>query len=201
MLFMLWLDVAGPPGVGKSAICDPLWHPRAIEWDGKGYPVEWQTFVAVVDRLLTRIERHPSGRKCGRIVERSLRKIATVSRLRRDGVYVQTGIAQRALGIGWRLGDDVDAIADYYLTMPVSVGVVFLTAPVNVVQERNVSRGKDRAWMVPLVEESMGIGRAILRDRGVPVLELDTRNPVADNIASIKRFVGLSADVADAAAA
>jgi hypothetical protein len=168
-----WLEVAGAPGSGKSTICDPLWGPRAVEWDGKSHPVEWAPFLSCVERLLGMIRHHPSYRTCESMVERSLRKMATVSRMPGAAVYMQTGFAQRALGIGWRLGRKVEAIADYYQTMPVSLGVAFLTAPIDEVQARNVARGKDRSWMVPLVERPRHIGLQVLRARGVPVLEID----------------------------
>jgi hypothetical protein len=176
---MRWLEVCGPPGVGKSALCDPLWLPRAIEWDGQAHPREWQAFLAATERLLHRIRAHPSYATCESMVARSLRKIATVSRHPGPGVYIQTGLAQRGLGIGWRLGADVEAVADYYRLMPVSLGVAFLVAPVEEVQRRNASRRpvKDRGWMVPLMERPREIAVEVLRARGVPVIELDMMDP------------------------
>lgn len=174
---MRWLDVAGAPGSGKSTLCDDLWPPRCIEWDGRPHPEEWRPFLDCVDRLLKRIAGHPSHGACVSMIERSFRKMATVARMDDPRVYVQTGFAQRGLGIGWRLRDP-EEIADYYETMPVSLGVVFLHADVSEVQRRNVERGKDRSFMVPLMETPRRIAVDVLRRRGVPVTDIDTSQSV-----------------------
>jgi hypothetical protein len=184
---MQWVDLFGPPGVGKSTLVDDLWPPRCIEYDGKGYPGEWQPFTECVAHLLSRVEHHTSYGACVSMISRSFRKMATVSRMQDDRIYIQTGLAQRGLGIGWRLKDQ-ERIAEYYELMPVSLGVIMLTADVETIQRRNVERGKDRSHMVPLMVRPMAIAADVLRSRGVPFLELDTRNPVAENVEQLIAF-------------
>lgn len=184
---MDWLDIAGPPGVGKSTLVDPLWHPRAIEPDGRGFPAEWSDFLECTARLLDRVRGHASFNKCLSMVNRSFRKMSTVARMQSDRIYIQTGLAQRGLGIGWRLNDP-EEIAEYFTLMPVSIGVALLYADVETVQRRNVERGKDRSFMVPLMERPWQIARDVLRARGVEVLELDTRHPRAFNGQKLLNF-------------
>lgn len=184
---MRWLDVAGPPGVGKSTLCDALWPPDAIVPDDQPFPEEWSAFLKCTDRLLEKVSGHPSYHACRSMIGRSFRKMATVSRMAGEQVYIQTGFAQRGLGLGWRLKDTA-LVAEYFALMPVSVGVALLKADVVTVQRRNVERGKDRSFMVPIMEPVMAIAAETLKARGVPLIELDTREPVARNIDVLHRF-------------
>ena len=196
---MRWVEVAGPPGVGKSTLVDDLWPPRCIEWDGKPYPKEWKEFLKITDRLLERINRHPSIGACKSMTQRSFRKMATVYRMQDDRVYIQTGLVQRGLGIGWRLKDQEEVIA-YFEAMPLSLGVILLHAPVDLVQMRNVKRCKDRSYMVPLMERPRQIAAEVLRDR-IPLIKLDTTRPVDENRSAILAFADHAAQIADNRAA
>lgn len=184
---MQWVDLAGPPGVGKSTLVDDLWPPRCIEYDGKPAPREWTRFLLCTANLMESIEDHPSYSACRSMIKRSFNKMATVARMNDDRVYIQTGLAQRGLGLGWRLKDQ-ERIAEYFELMPVSLGVVLLSADVETIQRRNVERGKDRSFMVPLMERPREIAAEVLRTRGVPLMELDTRNPVVENVERILAF-------------
>ena len=191
---MRWVDVAGAPGVGKSTLMDGLWPPRCITWDEKPHPKEWSEFLMVTSHLLMKIKHHPSIGACRSMIERSFKKIATVSRMQDDRIYIQTGLVQRGLGIGWRLRDQ-EEIAAYFEVMPVSIGVAVLFAPIEMVQRRNVKRGKDRSHMVPLMERPRQIAVEILSDR-IPLIELDTRKPADDNIAELLAFADRAAKAA-----
>lgn len=186
---MLWVDVAGAPGVGKSELCDVIWPPRAIEphatiWS---FPKAWEPFLCVTRDLLRKVEGHPSYSACNSMVMRSFAKMGAVNALKDDRVYIQTGFAQRGLGLAWRLAN-VEDVRPYFQTMPVSLGVALLSADVETVEARNRARGKDRAFMVKLMVRPLEIAREELIRRRVPVLELDTTNPVADNVATLHAF-------------
>lgn len=188
---MRWLDVFGPPGAGKSTICNPLWGHREVGWDGKLPPAHWQPFLDEVTSLFRTIRGHQSFVPAVRMNNRSFRKMSTVARMPTDParpVFMQVGFIQRGLGFGWRInqaGGDINLIRPFFETMPVSVGVAFLEAPVDVLIARNNARKdvpetahEDRAYQVPLMQEPIRIAKEVLRGRGVPILELDTTQPI-----------------------
>lgn len=189
---MRWIDLAGPPGVGKSTLVDGLWPPRCIEWDKEPYPNEWAGFMKVTNKLMKKINHHPSAGACYSMIQRSFRKMSTIFRMNDNRVYIQTGLIQRGLGLGWRLEDQED-IREYFEVMPISLGAIILSAPVDVIQKRNVDRNKDRSYMVSLMERPRQIAIEVLRDR-LPLMELDTTRPIDENITRILCFSGRSSE-------
>jgi hypothetical protein len=198
---MNFLDVAGPPGAGKSTLCNPICHEHSITWDGKLPPAYWRPFLDEMTALFGLIRGHWSFVPAVRMNNRSARKMATVERMldvrvtvkwddkttvHNAAPYIQTGLVQRGLGFGWRLnqmGADVNLIRPYFWRMPVSIGVVFLEADDETVIARNKARRnvaatahEDRSFMVPLMREPIRIAKEVLRERGIPVLELDVQH-------------------------
>ena len=185
---MRWLDVCGPPGSGKSTLCDPICGPHFIPIENKLPPSQWHDFCNEVTRLFHLIRPHWSFDAAIRINNRSIRKIATVARRQDRAIYVQTALAQRGLGFGWRLNDlgiDLNELRHFYRLMPVSVGVAVTRCPPQTVIERNHERTKvertaheNRDFMVPLMQPAIGLALEVLRGRGVPIIEIDTTQPI-----------------------
>jgi len=186
-----WVDVCGSPGSGKSTLCDPLWGPHAVEIDNKLPPAAWHDFINEISRLFFLIRKHPTLDAAVRMNNRSLRKMATVARHQDQfdpRVYVQTGLVQRGLGFGWRLNDlgiDLRELRHFFRLMPVSVGVAVTRCPGEVVKQRNHDREKvaataheNRAFMHDLMLPAIEIALEVLRARGVPVIEIDTTEPI-----------------------
>ena len=187
---MNWLDVAGPPGVGKSSLCDPLWGPHAIEWRNTPIPVDgaWGPFAAEINRLFEVYLRwHWSFEAADRMTSRSLRKMAAVAGMPPTALpYIQTGLVQRGLGYGWRLNElrvDLNELRPFFELMPVSIGVAFLEASSETIEKRNHARlqnpetaHENRAFMVPLMLPAIDIAKEVLRDRGVPVRTIDVEH-------------------------
>lgn len=196
---MRWVDVCGAPGSGKSTLCDGLWSPHAIKWDGWGVPDEWDPLMKVADELLEELKDHPTYSLLLGMTKRSLMKMGTVHRRQNDGVYIQTGLAQRGLGFGWRLNERgrVELVRDYFRVMPVSLGVAIVTCPIDVAQERNRLREEvsataheNRSHMVPLMDRPIEILKEEMDARGVSTIEIDSTKPIEDARRDLLRFAG-----------
>lgn len=187
---MNWLDVAGPPGSGKSSLCYPLFADKSVTWDGKPPPMVWRPFLDEITTLIGIVRDHPSIEAVIRMNDRSAKKMASVARMDDERTFVQTGFVQRILGFGWRLTDmkrDVNLIRRALWLMPVSVGVAFLEADDETIMARNRARRdnpatahEDRSFQVPLMRPSIEIAKEVLFDRGVPFLELDVQRQAID---------------------
>ncbi len=202
---MNWLDVCGPPGSGKSTLCDPLWSPHELSIENRLPPIEWHDFLNEITRLFLLIQKHWSFVPAVRMNNRSIRKIATVAREPVSPVimtrladgdyhpvsrvpYIQTALVQRGLGFGWRLkqlGIDLNELRHYYRLMPVSIGVAVTRCPQEIIIQRNHDREKvkataheNRDFMVPLMEPAIEIALEALHDRGIPICEISTEQPV-----------------------
>ena len=181
---MQWGDVTGPPGVGKSTVCDPLWGPHAIDFQNAEPPAQWHDFFNEVTRLLMVIRDHPSFIPAVRMNRRSMRKMAAVDASAGYGFYVQTGFVQRGLGFGWRLLDmglPIEETHHFWRLMPVSLGVCFLDAPVDVIKQRNKDREKvkataheNRTHMVDNMRIAASYARTTLEYYQVPIKEIET---------------------------
>ena len=185
---MNFLDVAGPPGSGKSTLCDPLFGPHAIPLGNLLPPYAWHDFLNEITRLLILIAPHPKSSAAVRMTNRSIRKMATVARKGGTLPYIQTGLVQRGLGFGWRMNDmggNLDELRHYFRLMPVSIGVAVTRCDPDVVRQRNRDRLKvqetaheNRDFMVPLMQPAIELAIEVLRERGVPVIEIDTEQPI-----------------------
>lgn len=185
---MNWLDVAGPPGSGKSTLCDYFWGPHALPIENRLPPLAWHDFINEIGRLFYLIRKHPTLDAAVRMNNRSIRKIATVTRTKAGSPYIQTALAQRGLGFGWRLNDlgiDLNELRHFYRLMPVSIGVVFTECPAEIVKQRNHDREKvkataheNRAFMHDLMLPAIELAKEELRARGVPVAVIDTTQPI-----------------------
>jgi hypothetical protein len=167
-LSVRWVDVAGAPAAGKSTLCDCLW-PRhlAATIDPSS---RWDLFATCARSLINRLPDE-SAQECRVIFERYLRKAATIAAGFGDDVYINTGLAQAGLEIGWRMEQD---ISEYFCLMPVSVGVAFLMADEELLVGRNRARSRDRAHMVAGMERTRAMAELLLLQRGARVLTVNT---------------------------
>lgn len=185
---MIWLDLSGAPGSGKSTISYPIFGDREVTWDGLAPPSYWKPFLTELEVLADLIGDHPSIEAVHRMCARSIGKMATVERMEAPPdkpVFIQTGLMQRILGFGWRLHDlgrDVNLIRRAIHLMPVSVGVVFLEAELETLLHRNREREKvqataheNRSYQVPHMLPAIEIAKEALSDRQVPWISIDVQ--------------------------
>ena len=183
---MHFVDVCGPPAVGKSTLCDKIWGPHDIPIDDTRSPAVWHDFLNEITRLFGVIHRHPSFTAAVRMNRRSVRKMAAVAAMEKHWPYpyIQTGFAQRGLGFGWRLvdmGKDINELYHFFRLMPVSIGVAMLHCDPEVVKQRNKDREsvpetahENRSHMVDLMQPAIKLAEEVLNERKVPILKLDT---------------------------
>jgi len=117
------------------------------------------------------------------MLERNFRKMAVVSQMQ-GGPYLGTAFAMRGIGIGWRLADmglDPMLASSYFWSMPVSLGCVYLKCSPETLKKRNRARRyvsetswEDRSFQIDHQARVIEILKDILKERGVPLLELDT---------------------------
>lgn len=187
---MRWLDVCGQPGAGKSTLCYSVWKDKSVTWDGSLPRAYWKPFLDEMTKLMVLVQDHPSIQAVLRMNDRSVKKMATVEMMQAKAtpfpVFVQTGLVQRVLGFGWRLADmqrDVNLIRPALWYMPVSVGVAFLEADLETILARNKKREdtpetahENRSYQVPLMRPAIDIAKETLRERGVPIIDIDVQN-------------------------
>jgi hypothetical protein len=168
-----------------------VWGDKSVGWDGKPPPAYWGVFLEEITQLMKLTSDHPSFDAVIRMNERSVKKMATVERMQDDRVFIQTGLVQRILGFGWRLADmdrDVNLIRRALWLMPASVGVAFLEADLDTILQRNRQREtvaatahENRSYQVPLMLPAIAIAKEVLRERGVPVVEIDVQRQSIDD--------------------
>jgi hypothetical protein len=196
-----WLDVFGPPGVGKSTLCYPIWKDKEVTWDGLMPPASWGDFCDETSRQMELVWEHPTYAAVVRMYNRSFRKMACVSRMPVDPrrhAFIQTALIQRGLGFGWRLtqmGRDVNQIRPWFEKMPISIGAVHLTASDDIIEQRNKEREKNpatahenRGWQAKLMKPAIEVALEVLRGRGIPIIEIDTVRPLDEGRRQLLEF-------------
>ncbi len=185
---MLRFDVFGFPGGGKSTLCDPIWGPHELPIEDKLPPKSWQPFVDEIGRLFHVIRDHETLEAAIRMNNRSMRKMATVARAEREPFrpgYIQTGFIQRGLGFGWRMTelgiDPREELVDFFKLMPAPAGAIYAKCPIDIAIKRNIDRGKNKATahevrdhIVRAMPTSIEVALNVIRDRGIPILEVST---------------------------
>lgn len=188
---MKTVEVMGAPGVGKSTLCNATWPP-SVDWDGQPPPVLWRGFLEVAAKGAELIRPGAGAEDWGRMFEKAARKMGTLARRTGGEIYAGVGLAQRGLDLAWRLPAG-KTVAPYFLAMPVDAGVVVLRADVDTIIARNRERGlarpsRELSRLAPLLAEPLELAVGILKDRGVRLLELDTRDTVSANVARLHLF-------------
>jgi chloramphenicol 3-O-phosphotransferase len=169
---MRWVDVAGPPASGKSTLCCGT---SKLTLDGGGIPAEWSAFVTAARASF---REHARSRT---VFDRHLMRMATRYRVSSSAVYANVAFAQHGLSLARRRA--AYDVCEYFRLMPVSLGVVFLTADVDVLLERNRRRPdgmQDATRWVVAMERARALAADVLRSRGAKVYVIDTSTHTVD---------------------
>jgi hypothetical protein len=186
-----FVDVCAAPGAGKSTLAYKYWGDKSITWDGLPLPTEWQPFLKEIVKLFELVSDHPTYSAVLRMNDRTAKKMATVYRMQDNRVFMQTAWMQRILGFGWRfhqMGRDINMIRPALELMPTSVGVAFLEADLETLLQRNRDREKvpetaheNRSFQVPHMLACMPLAKQVMRERGVPIIEIDVQHQSIDD--------------------
>lgn len=96
------------------------------------------------------------------------------------------------------MGADVNLIRRFFWLMPTSIGVAYLKADTETIIKRNHEREKvketaheNRDFMVPLMQEPIRVALEVLRERGVPICEIDVQDQsIEDARKQLVNFAG-----------
>jgi hypothetical protein len=193
---MKWVDVMGPTGVGKSTLCTPGCNPDDFPQDKIELPEDWQRLERCARRLCDRAaENGYSG--AWRMTQNAIWRMAGIERRQTPAVYMNVGLAHRGLSIAWRLPDPKE-IEEFFALMPVSLGVASLYCDAETLRARNIERGKtiknkQRSDLAIRMESGRPACVAAMKARGIPLIEIDTREPAESNVRRLRTFAGLPA--------
>jgi hypothetical protein len=190
------IDVFGPPGVGKTTILralfagphDGIYDAKLSPWRRTKWSPGWAEIWRVSQTSLDRQRPCRRVKKCRGYVRRSLKIAAAVAgRSSRDVALIDGGLCQRGQSLASCGVTDAQLML-FYDAVPFPAGAVVLTAPMEVIAQRNRDRGRDQTEDVAPGLRSIDVALPILSARGTIVCRLDATAPVAENVARIIAF-------------
>jgi hypothetical protein len=177
------VELCGPPGVGKSTILAAYGprqsRPTPIEDRSSDHP-----FLKFIRRAYQRASR---SRRVGYDqTKEAFWHALAADRALGHRVYDEL-LAQRGLSLALARPEDFDVVRGYFEVMPAPALIVFVGAPLRVLQERNRRRALgnskkcDRSGQAAYLIEAMNVARYRLITRGVDTMNLDATLPAEEN--------------------
>lgn len=155
----MWVELAGPPGVGKSTTFAAFRGPKINLSANAEPPKTWGAWIAKTDAVFASLCR---SRRAN--FHRATRIAAAI----RARVLSDSLLTQRAQSMA-AVGATPDQVRQYLETMPLPDAVVFLDNGDAEIVRRNKQRGRDMSGELDSARWSLEIARQVLTDRGVLV--------------------------------
>jgi len=184
---MLIAELAGPSGVGKSAIYDMLSNPNEITPNPKPILAEALNGIPTNDKfskLIQRIVRTAKGPRIERRADflyRSYFKYILAAQSKGKPMVIDGGLVQRGLAVE-QLNSDV-TLNEFWQAIPAPDVLFMVWADKKTLLDRNKKRGgdHDRSWQIDMALVHFSRARWALRERGIHVVVIDATQSIQRN--------------------
>jgi len=184
---MLIAELAGPSGVGKSAIYDVLSDSGEITPNPKPILTEALNGIPKDDKFASLIERIVRTAKGSRVEDRasflyrSYYKYILARQLKGKPMVVDGGLVQRGFAVE-QLDSEV-TLNEFWQAMPAPDILFMISADKKTLLDRNKKRGgdHDRSWQIDMALVHFSRARWALRERGIHVVVIDATQSIQRN--------------------
>lgn len=181
---MLLAELAGPSGVGKSAIYEVVKASGEITPNPTPNPQEALNGIPIDDKfskLIQRIVRTAKGPRVedrASFLYRSYYKYFLAAQSKGKPMLVDGGLVQRGLAVE-QLESEV-TMEEFWQTMPMPDALFIVHADKNTISDRNKKRGgdHDRSWQVNMAITHFERAYDVFRQRGVHTMFIDATKPI-----------------------
>lgn len=188
---MLLAELAGPSGVGKSAIYEVVKASGEITPNPTPSPQEALNGIPIDDKFskliqhIVRTARGPRVEDRASFLYRSLYKYILAAESEGKPMLVDGGLVQRGLAVE-QLNSEV-TMEEFWQAMPIPDALFIVSANKNTILDRNKKRGgdHDRSWQVDMALAHFRRAYNGLKQRGLNIVSIDATQLVKHNASII----------------
>jgi thymidylate kinase len=188
---MLLAELAGPSGVGKSAIYKVVAASGEITRNPKPSLNEALRNIALKEEFAFLIERIARTARGARIearrsfIYRSLYKYILARQSMGKPMVIDGGLVQRGFAVE-QLNSEV-TLEEFWQAMPIPDALFMVSTDRNTILYRNKERNgdHDRSWQVDMALAYFSRAYDVLKERGVYIVSIDAMRPAERNASII----------------